>query len=191
MKQRPLAALLLSFVLAACDGAGEKTPAMPAAAPPPPEVRVITAAAGETVLTRELPGRLQAVRTAQIRARVEGVVEKRLFAEGSDIAAGTPLFAIDDRIFRANADAARADLQVARQTFERYRPLLEARAVSQQEFELAQARVTQAAATLARAELDLRNAHVAAPISGRIGRALVTEGALVGKGEATHLATIE
>jgi membrane fusion protein (multidrug efflux system) len=180
----------LSLVLAAC-GDGAKGPGAGAAAPPPPEVDVVVVATGEAVVTAELPGRLQAVRSAQVRARVEGVVEKRLFAEGRDIAAGTPLFQLDARTYQANRDAAKADLAVARSTFERYRPLLEIKAVSRQEFDLAEAKVKQAEAALAKAELDLENAHVAAPIAGRIGRALVTEGALVGKGDATHLATIE
>ena len=143
------------------------------------------------VLTQDLPGRLFAVRSAQVRARVEGVVEKRLFAEGSDVKAGTPLFQIDARTYQAVAEAAEADLTVAKANFDRYKPLLEIRAVSQQEYDLAQARVKQAEAAWSRAQLDLENAVPSAPISGRIGRALVTEGALVGKGEATHLATVE
>jgi membrane fusion protein, multidrug efflux system len=134
---------------------------------------------------------LQAVRTAQVRARVEGIVEKRLFAEGSDLKSGTPLFRLDDRTYRTAAAAAEADLAVTKQTVERYKPLLEMKAVSRQEFDLAEAKQKQAEAALAKAKLDLENANVLAPISGRIGRALVTEGALVGKGEATHLATIE
>jgi membrane fusion protein (multidrug efflux system) len=158
---------------------------------PPAEVDVLTVAAGSATITQDLPGRLQAVRSAQVRARVEGVVEQRLFTEGSDIAAGTPLFRIDARTFQAQAAAAEADLAAARAVFDRYQPLLDIKAVSQQEFDAAAARVKQAEAALAKAQLDLENAVPAAPIGGRIGRALVTEGALVGKGEATHLATIE
>jgi membrane fusion protein (multidrug efflux system) len=154
-------------------------------------VDVITVAAASATITQDLPGRLQAVRTAQVRARVEGVVEKRLFAEGTDIAAGTPLFQIDARTYQAQAAAAEADLAAAKAVFARYTPLLEIKAVSQQEFDAAQARVKQAEAAAAKARLDLENAVPSAPISGRIGRALVTEGALVGKGDATHLVTIE
>lgn len=185
--------LLLLALLAAC-GEGDKKGA-PAAGPgggmPPAEVDVISIAPGSTTITQDLPGRLQAVRSAQVRARVEGVVEKRLFAEGTDVAAGTPLFQIDARTYQAQAAAAEADLAAAKAIFDRYKPLLDIKAVSQQEFDAAQARVKQAEAAVAKARLDLENAVPPAPISGRIGRALVTEGALVGKGEATHLVTIE
>lgn len=142
-------------------------------------------------LTEDLPGRLEAVRTAQIRARVEGVVEKRLFVEGSDVRAGKSLFSIDARGYRAAVTAAEAELAVAKLTAERYRPLLQVNAVSQQEVDQAEARVKQADAALVKARLDLEHANVLAPISGRIGRSMVTEGALVGKGDATLLATIE
>ena len=185
--------LLLLALLTACGDGDKKGPpgAGPGAGMPPAEVDVITIASGTTTITQDLPGRLQAVRSAQVRARVEGVVEKRLFVEGTDVAAGTPLFQIDARTYQTQAAAAEADLAAAKATFDRYKPLLDVKAVSQQEFDAAQARFKQAEATLAKARLDLENAVPPAPISGRIGRALVTEGALVGKGEATHLVTIE
>lgn len=193
---KKFAGLLLVALLAAC-GEGDKKPGAgpaaggPGAAPPPPEVEVLTIAPGSATLTQDLPGRLMAVRSAQIRARVEGVLEKRLFNEGSDIAAGAPLFRIDTRTYEANRAAAEADLAAAAAAFNRLKPLLDIKAVSQQEYDQASARHKQAEAALARARLDLENATPPAPISGRIGRALVTEGALVGRGEATHLATIE
>jgi len=194
MNRKLIFTLSLAAMLAACGddkkGPGG-APGAGAGAPPPPEVDVVAVAKSSATVTQELPGRLQAVRTAQVRARVEGIVEKRLFVEGSDVAAGAPLFQLDARTYRAAADSAMADVGVARQTLERYRPLLEMKAVSRQEFDLAAAKLKQAEAALAKASLDLENANVTAPISGRIGRALVTEGALVGKGEATHLATIE
>lgn len=184
--------LLLLAILAACGDGDKKAPAAgPGAGMPPPEVDVITITTGRATITQDLPGRLQAVRSAQVRARVEGVVEKRLFAEGTDIAAGAPLFQIDARAYQAQAAAAEADLAAAKAVFSRYTPLLEIKAVSQQEFDAAQARVKQAEAASTKAKLDLENAVPPAPISGRIGRALVTEGTLVGKGEATHLVTIE
>lgn len=181
--------LLLITQLAACSGGNDK-PATPAGMPPP-EVDVITVTQGNVTLTQDLPGRLQAYRTAQVRARVEGVIEKRLFDEGSDVKAGTSLYQIDARTFKAAAVAAEADLAIARQTVERYRPLQAIKAISQQEFDLAVAKVKQAEAVSARAEEDLENAGVPAAISGHIGRTLVTEGAFVGKGEPTLLATIE
>ncbi len=194
----PAPILLLSILLAACGPSGGKPsaggpggPGGPAGAMPPPEVEVMTVASGTATLTQDLPGRLQARRTAQVRARVEGIVEKRLFAEGSDVREGATLFQIDARTYKAAGDAGAADVEAARLVVERYRPLLEIKAVSQQEFDAAHARLKQAQAALARSELDLDNTRVPAPISGRIGRALVTEGALVGRGEATHLATIE
>jgi membrane fusion protein (multidrug efflux system) len=193
MKNRLAQALpiLLLSLLAACGGDQKGAAGGAPGAAPPPEVDVITVAASSTTITQDLPGRLQAVRSAQVRARVEGVLEKRLFVEGSDIAAGTPLFQIDPRTYQAAAAAAEADVAAARAVFERYRPLLDIKAVSQQEFDAAAAKLKQAEAALASAQLNLENAVPPAPISGRIGRALVTEGALVGKGEATHLATIE
>ena len=183
----------LISLLAGCGGDNKPAagPGTPGAAMPPPEVEVITVAVGSATLTQDLPGRLQAYRTAQVRARVEGVVEKRLFQEGSDVKAGASLFQIDARTYKAAAESARADLMIARQTVERYQPLLEIKAVSQQEYDLSSAKAKQAEAALIRAEEDLENASVPAAISGRIGRALVTEGALVGRGEATLLATIE
>ncbi len=187
--------LFLTAVLTGCGPSGKPPAGTPGqganAAMPPAEVDVVTVAAGTQTLTQDLPGRLQARRTAQVRARVEGIVEKRLFAEGSDVKEGDTLFQIDARTYKAAADAARADAEAARLVVERYRPLLDVKAVSQQEFDAALARYKQTQAALARAELDVENTRVPAPVSGRIGRALVTEGALVGRGEATHLATIE
>ncbi|MCF8199788.1 MAG: efflux RND transporter periplasmic adaptor subunit [Sulfuritalea sp.] len=187
-----IATVLLLGLLAACGDGGKKAPSSSAAsAPPPAEVDVIVVKPGVANLSQDLPGRLSAKRSAQVRARIEGVVEKRLFAEGTDIKAGAPLFRIDARSYRATAAAAEADLAAVKASLDRYGPLLAIKAVSQQEFDQAQAKFKQAEAAVAKANLDLENANPTAPISGRIGRALVTEGALVGKGEATHLATIE
>ena len=188
-----MAIIAAMLMLAACgskEGGGPPAPAG-AAAPPPPEVDVVTVSAGPVVLTQDLPGRLEAYRSAQVRARVEGIIEKRLFAEGSDVKAGAPLFQIDARNYQAAYDSAKADVGVARQTVERYKPLLAAKAVSQQDYDLSEAKLKQAEAALSRTQLDLDNTHVPASIAGRIGRAQVTEGALVGRGEATLLATIE
>ena len=177
--------------LVACGPSPDGKPPAGAGGPPPAEVNVMTVTSGPVELTTDLSGRLQAVRTAQVRARVEGVVEKILFKEGADIKAGTPLFQIDPRAYRAAADAARADAQAAEQVLQRYQALLEVRGVSQQEFEAAQTRAKQAKAAMAKANIDYENAMVSAPISGRVGHALVTEGALVGRGDATPLVNID
>lgn len=194
MNPLTLPALLLPLLLAACGPGGPPpagNPGGPGAALPPPEVETITVTAGTATLTQDLPGRLQAWRTAEVRARVEGIVEKRLFKEGSDVQAGATLFQIDARTYKAARDAAAADVEAAQLVVDRYQPLLEIKAVSQQEFDAAQARLKQVQAVLSRSELDLENTQVPAAISGRIGRALVSEGALVGRGDATHLATLE
>lgn len=193
MKQfLPVFAVFVLVLPAACGDTSKGSGGSPAAAgPPPTEVDVLIISRSEVTLTQDLPGRLFAVRSAQVRARVEGEIEKRLFTEGADVASGSPLFRIDSRSYEAAAKAAEADFEAARATLERYQPLLEIKAVSQQEYDLANARLKQAEAAKARAQLDLENASPRAPISGRAGRALVTEGALVGRGEATHLVTIE
>lgn len=202
---------ILSAAVLAGGGCGRQDPAGKAPAPgpgaampPPPEVEVVTVKRRTVPVTAELPARTQAVRSAQVRARVEGILEQRLFTEGTDVRAGTSLFLIDPRTLKAEVALAkaalakaRADALVAKQTAERYATLV-GKAVSQQDYDVAQARhqqaeaeVAAAKAALQRAEIDLDYARVTAPISGRIGRALVTEGALVGNNEATHLATIE
>jgi len=194
MKKIP--ALILLCLLAAC-GEGDKkgsagpAAAVPAAAPPPAEVDVITVAAASATITQDLPGRLQAVRSAQVRARVEGIVEQRLFVEGSDVRAGAPLFRIDSRTYRTAVAAAEAERAAAQAAFDRTDKLVNIQYMSRQNLDAATARLKQAEAALAKAQLDLDNAVPSAPISGRIGRAMVTEGALVGKSDATHLATIE
>lgn len=198
-------ALALALLLGAC-GARDGAPAdAPAAAPPPPEVGVVTVALQPVALQTELPGRIEAVRVAEVRARVDGVVQKRLFEEGSQVKAGQALFEIDPAPYRAALDSARASLaraeanltQAAAQA-KRYKPLVEANAVSQQEFVNAVAAQKQAEADVAAgraavqtARINLGYATVNAPIAGRIGRALVTEGALVSAAQATQLATIQ
>ncbi len=187
----PLYLLLLAGLVACGDKSGRVAVPDGPGGMPPPEVDIVVVKTGAATTTQELPGRLQAIRTAQVRARVEGVIDKRLFEEGSDVRAGKSLFLIDPRVYKATADSAEADTVLAKLTVDRYKHLLDMKAISQQDYEKAQARLKQAEAVLAKARLDLENASVPAPIAGRIGRAAVTEGALVGKGEATLLATIE
>jgi membrane fusion protein (multidrug efflux system) len=188
------ALLLLLPLLAACSPGGKKEatgPGGPGGAMPPAEVEVMQAGRGSATLTPELPGRVTAVRSAQVRARVDGIVEKRLFVEGSDVRAGQPLFHLDDRTYRTAAQAAEADVEVKKLNLSRVESLLPVKAVSQQEVDTARAALKQSEAQLAKARLDLENTTVPAPIAGHIGRALVTEGALVGHGDATLLATID
>lgn len=185
---------ILMTTLFGCGGdkpAGSPGAAGNAGAPPPPEVEVIKVTFGKATMTQDLPGRLQAYRTAQVRARVEGIIEQRLFQEGSEVKAGEALFRIDARNYRAAVDAASAELEIARQNVTRYQSLLSIKAVSQQEYDIAAAKVKQAESAMIRAAENLENASVPAPIRGRIGRTLVTEGTFVGRGDATLLATIE
>ena len=171
----------------------------------PVPVEVSTVSEGLTTFTQDLPGRVNAIRTAEVRARVDGILEKRVFKEGDMVKQGEGLFHIDKRQLQADVLAESANLNDAiaqqklnQQTLERYSKLLELGAVSQQEFdtfsaqnEQARARVELARANLRNAQIQLEYATVTAPISGRIGRAMVTEGALVRAAESTHLATIE
>ena len=196
--------LSVVLLLAAC-GKSDAPPAAAGDGMPPPEVGVVVATPGDVGLITELPGRLEALRVAQVRARVAGILQKRLFREGSDVKAGQPLFAIDAAPYAAalqSAEAtlarAQANLTQAAALAERYKPLVAANAVSQQEYANAVAAQKQAEADVAAGRaavqtgrINLNYASVTAPISGRIGRALVTEGALVGQGEATQLAVVQ
>jgi len=193
-----------AVLLAAC---GAKENAAPAGRPamPPPPVGVVTVQPHAVALSNELPGRVEALRVAQVRARVNGVVLERLFVEGSDVKAGQPLFQIDPAPYQAVLDQAnatlakaRANRAVATELATRYKPLAEAKAISAQDYANAEAARQQAEADVAAglaavetAKLNLAYARVSAPIAGRIGRAAVTEGALVSAAEATLLATIQ
>lgn len=190
---------LAALLLTACG-----QPA-PQAAPPPPEVRIVTVESKPIVNLIEVPGRVQAVRAAEVRARVDGIVRRRLYEEGTDVRAGQALFSIDPRELRAQASAAEAALAGAeataanaRQDVERYEGLVAERAVSQQDYDAAVARLRTAEADVAQtraqveaARLSLGYTTVTAPIAGRAGRAEVTEGALVSGSGATLLTRIE
>jgi membrane fusion protein (multidrug efflux system) len=198
------AAVLAALALSAC---GDKKPdaQAQAQAAPPPEVAVVKVEPERIGISSELPGRVEAIRIAQVRARVPGIVQKRVFAEGSEVKAGDVLFRIDPAPLQAsllNAEAARARAEAnvaqANLKVQRYKPLVATNAISRQEYDdaLAAQKQTQADLQAARASvqtasLNLGYATVTAPISGRIGRAQVTEGALVGQGEATPLATVQ
>ncbi len=196
-----------TLMLALLAGCGDKkTDAQSAGgAPPPASVAVLTITPEQVPMVIELPGRLEATRVAEVRARVAGIVQKRVFTEGSDVAAGQVLYQIDPAPFQAaynSAEAAlaraEANLALSNTKLNRYRGLVESNAISKQEFDdlqsaqkLAAADVVSARAAVDVARLNLSYATVTAPIAGRIGRALVTEGALVGQVEATNLALIQ
>lgn len=191
-------AVALSLLLAACGG-GE------AEAPPAIPVDTITVSTREIPNVVELPGRVAPVRVAEVRARVTGIVERRLYEEGSDVRAGQPLFQINPSELRASYAQTKASLDRARATaanasavVERYRPLVAENAISRQEYDAAIAASREASANVAqiRAQLDAASLQlgyttVRAPISGRAGPAQVTEGALVSQGEATLMARVE
>lgn len=186
------------LLLAACS---EEAPP----APPPPEVEVVTVATQPVPNMIELPGRVQAVRTAEVRARVDGIVQRRLYEEGSDVRAGQPLFAIDPRELRAQLSAvqatlarAQANAANAQQDVNRYKGLIADQAISKQEYDAAVARLRSAQADVAQARAQVESARLSlsyttvnAPIGGRAGRAQVTEGALVSAAAGTLLTTIE
>lgn len=200
----PLAALVLAALAALAAGCG-RNEAPAAAGDALPVVQAVTVQAAPLALSSELPGRIEPVRVAEVRARVAGIVLRRHFEEGADVRAGQVLFQIDPAPLRAALSraqgqlaSAEAALLDARAVVGRNAPLVAQEAVSRQDFEAMQARLqaAQAARQSAQAEvqaaaLNLEYATVRAPIAGRIGRALVTEGALVGQGEATPMALVQ
>ncbi|KPW57242.1 Multidrug resistance protein AcrA/AcrE family [Pseudomonas caricapapayae] len=198
----PAIALLAALGLAGCE---QKQPQDHAASTAPKEVEAITTKAESFTVVDELPGRIEPVRVAQVRARVAGIVLTRNFEEGADVKAGAVLFQIDPAPFKAALSKAQGDLArteatlfETQATVKRYESLVEIEAVSRQTFDTARSALQNAIAAkksaqadVETARLDLGYATVKAPISGRIGRAMVTEGALVGQGETTLLATIQ
>jgi membrane fusion protein (multidrug efflux system) len=200
------ATLIAVALLSACGKKDDaKAGAAAGAKMPPPQVGVITTKFQPVALETELPARVEAIRTADVRARVNGVVLKRLFTEGSIVKQGQSLFQIDPEPYQAQLNAAQAaqgraqaNLTSTAAIVERYKPLVEANAVSKQEYtnavaaqKQAEADVASARANVKIAQINSSYANVYAPISGRIGRALVTEGALVSATEATQMALIQ
>ena len=198
-------ALTLAAALALTACGDKKQEQAPQGAQKPPEVSVLTVQLQSIPLVSDLPGRLEPFRVAQVGARVAGILQKRQFTEGSDVKAGQTLFQIDNAPYRASLESAQATLAQAQanlaqaaSTAKRYKPLVEANAISKQDYDVAvanekaaQAQVAAGKAAVTNASINLGYATVTAPISGRIGRALVTEGALVGQGQVTELAVIQ
>ena len=205
----------LALMLTGCDqigklmslvtGSGPESPGGPMGAGGPPAVSVVTVVTQQVTLTTELPGRTAPFRIAQIRPQVSGLILKRLFEEGSDVKAGQVLYQIDPAPFQAVLDNAKAALGRAEANFtatrlraERYKDLLADKAVSQQNYDDAAAALTQVEAdiayfkaTLKTARINLEYTRITAPISGRIGRSNVTDGAIVTAYQPMSLATIQ
>jgi membrane fusion protein (multidrug efflux system) len=194
-----IAVLAGALVAAGCNGK-QQAPPRPVA-----EVAVVTVRPEPVVLTTELPGRTAPYLVAEIRPQVGGLIQKRLFREGSDVTAGQVLYQIDPAPFRAAFDNAKAalakaeaNLPAARSRLERYKELLADRAVSKQDCDDAAAAVKQSEADVAywkasveSARINLGYTRITAPISGRIGRSSVTDGALVTANQPVALATIQ
>jgi membrane fusion protein (multidrug efflux system) len=180
-----VSAVALATLLSGC----KKEAAAPVAQAP--QVGVVTLQPQAYTLTTELPGRTTAYRVAEVRPQVNGIILKRLFTEGSEVKLGQQLYQIDPSVYESTLASAQANLQSTRALAERYKQLVAEQAVSRQEYDDAQAKRLQAEATLKSAQIDLRYTKVLAPISGRIGRSSVTEGALVNNGQADAMAVIQ
>jgi membrane fusion protein (multidrug efflux system) len=191
--------LVCASIFAACSSA------KPAAHSAPPEVGVVTLHSQAVTITTDLPGRTAAYRVAEVRPQVSGVILKRLFTEGGEVKAGQPLYQIDPAPFQANLESAQASLARARATLisarlltQRYEPLTQAHAVSQQNYDNAVAAQAQADADVASAKAAVDTSHinlaytrVLSPISGRTSRSSVTEGALVAANQTTALVVVQ
>ena len=191
--------LLSGLLLAGCDRR-QKSPA-----PPVAEVAAVTVQPQRLVLSTELPGRTSAYRIAEIRPQVNGIIQKRIFTEGSDVKADQVLYQIDPAPFRAALDSAKAslakseaNLPAVRLRFERYKGLLAEKAVSQQDYDDREAALKEAEADIEywkaaveTARINLDYTRVTAPISGRIGKSNVTDGALVTAYQPIPMATIQ
>lgn len=205
MRAAALAAAV-ALVLSSCGKGGDAAQGgQPAGREAPaPVVGVVTVHPQTVALTVELPGRLESLRTADLRAQVGGIIQKRLFQEGSYVRAGQPLYQIDSSTYEAGLESARAQLATAQATLAkadadlaRYKPLVAAEAVSRQEYDAAvtakrsaEAGVKAAQAAIKSAGINLNRSRITAPISGFIGQSKVSEGTLLNAGDTTVLATI-
>ncbi|AKL13349.1 Multidrug efflux pump subunit AcrA precursor [Phytobacter ursingii] len=201
----PLAVVLMLSGSLALTGCDEKPAQQGGAAGQAPEVGVVTLKTEPLQITTELPGRTSAFRVAEVRPQVSGIILKRNFTEGSDIEAGVSLYQIDPATYQASYESAKGDLakaqaaaNIARMTASRYQKLLGTKYISQQDYDTAQADAQQADAAVVAAKaavetarINLAYTKVTSPISGRIGKSSVTEGALVQTGQATALATVQ
>ncbi|WP_213132999.1 efflux RND transporter periplasmic adaptor subunit [Citrobacter sp. FP75] len=192
--------IISAALLAGCNDQGETQ-----AHPTEPQVTVHVVESAPLAVTTELPGRTSSFRIAEVRPQVSGIVLKRNFTEGSDVEAGQSLYQIDPATYQANYDSAKGELAkseaaaaIAHLTVKRYVPLVGTKYISQQEYDQAiadarqaDASVIAAKAAVESARINLAYTKVTSPISGRIGKSNVTEGALVTNGQATELATVQ
>jgi membrane fusion protein, multidrug efflux system len=197
---RALRVAVLCAALPSCGGHAPDTPG-----DPPPQVTVVTLKIQPVTLTRSLPGRTSAYLIAEVRPQVGGIVQRRRFTEGGNVRAGQVLYDLDDSVYRAESDSAKASLLKAQAALHaeqlaaaRSNELLRVKVVSAQDNDRAVAALGQAEADVAAAQaavassaINLAHAHIVAPIDGRIGKSSVTQGALVNAGQANSLATIQ
>lgn len=181
-------ATAVSLALTACHQGDAQNASHPQQAP---AVSFITVQPQDVTLSTTLPGRTTAYRVSEVRPQVSGILQKRLFQEGSEVRAGQPLYQIDPSTYKATLDRAQASLTSAKLLSDRYDTLIERHAISQQNRDDAYSAYLQAKATLEAAQIDMNHTRITAPISGRIGRSSVTEGALVTASQATALATVQ
>ena len=199
----PLAVVLMlsgGFVLTGCDDQQNQQQGAQA-----PEVGIVTLKSEPLQITTELPGRTLAYRIAEVRPQVSGIILKRNFKEGSNVEAGVSLYQIDPAPYQASYESAKGDLaqaqaqaNIAQVTLNRYKKLLGTQYISQQDYDDAQAQAQQTSAAVVAAKaavetarINLAYTKVTSPISGRIGKSSVTEGALVTNGQSNALATVQ
>jgi len=188
---RRFSKITVSFLLAGLAAAGCHRGPAAGFNMPPPQVNVITIKPQALPITAELPGRIDPVNIAQVNARVDGNVLHREFEQGSYVTNGQVLYEIDPAPYKAQLESAQASLMQAKLLAERYKPLVGINAVSKQNYDNAVASAAEAKASVDIAQINLGYCTVTAPISGRIGPALVTEGALVSQSAATPMALIQ
>lgn len=184
-----IAAVIACLLLASC---GESTSsAHPAASPPAPEVSIISLRSAPLQLSTVLPGRTKPNVVAEVRPQVGGILLKRTFREGTDVKMGEVLYEIDPAPYRAALMQAEASFESIQSRLRRYETLVKAHAISQQQYDDARSEYLKASAAIKAARIDLGYTKIRAPISGRIGRSSLTQGALVTANQSNALATIQ
>lgn len=186
MNLKLISLLLISSLLFACDN-NDKDPSTTAAEP---QVNVVTLKSEPIVINSQLPGRTVSVRTAEVRPQVNGILQQRLFVEGSFVEKDQQLYQIDDSTYQAAYNKAKATLQNAEILAKRYKSLAAVQAISSQDLDDAVAKAEQARADFETARINLEYTKVKASISGQVDRSLISEGALVTNGQSSYLTTI-